>query len=209
MNDEVANTGKLIRKYVARIIVSVVAMFMLLWTIYIGYDFATKPHRDGKYNRYALSIGAATIVLGITFVTIGLAIVSDLALNFTSRQQREKRIEIEQDGAAGTHTKRIVKDIARFIVTVISILLLTWAIYDGIRLATAPGQDGKIDHLAFPVGVVTIAFGTIYFIIGLSIVADLAVNLSSVLKRHEDKKEKQEEDIHNSCHDDNNTSINV
>lgn len=86
-------------------------------------------------------------------------------------------------------------------------LLLTWAIYDGIRLATAPGQDGKIDHLAFPVGVVTIAFGTIYLIIGLSIVADLAVNLSSVLKRHEDKK--QEEDIHNSCHDDNNNSINV
>lgn len=97
MNDEVENTGKVIRKYIARIIVSVVAMFILLWTIYIGHDFATKPHRDGKYNRYALSIGAATIVLGITFVTIGLAIVADLALNLTSRQQREeKRIEIQQ-----------------------------------------------------------------------------------------------------------------
>ncbi|XP_058190775.1 uncharacterized protein LOC131308007 [Rhododendron vialii] len=200
MNDEVENTGKVICKYIARIIVSVVVMFILLWTIYIGYDFATKPHRDGKYNRYALSIGAATIVLGTTFVTIGLAIVADLVLNLKSRQQREeKRIEIQQDGAARRYTKRI----ARFVLTVISMLLLTWAIYAGIRLATAPRQDGKIDYLAFPVGVVTIAFGTIYFIIGLSIVADLAVNLSSVLKRHEDKK-KQEEDIHNSCHDDNN-----
>lgn len=96
MNDEVEKTGKVICKYIARIIVSVVAMFILLWTIYFGYDFATKPHRDGKYNRYALSIGAATIVLGITFVTTGLAIVADLVLNLSQQQQEEKRIEIQQ-----------------------------------------------------------------------------------------------------------------
>lgn len=97
MDDEVENTGKVTCKYIARMIVSVATMFLLLWTIYIGYDFVTKPHRDGKYKRYALSIGAATIVLGITFVTIGLAIVADLVLNLTSRlQPEEKRIEIQQ-----------------------------------------------------------------------------------------------------------------
>ncbi|XP_028104785.1 uncharacterized protein LOC114303750 isoform X2 [Camellia sinensis] len=200
-DDESANMQTEIHKDIASIVVSIVPLFMLLWTIYTGSKFATKPNTHGRYNCYTFSIGVFTVVLGLTYIIMGLAIVADLALNLTGRLQREeKKIDIQQ----AKDRKTICKDIALFIVTVVSILLLVWTICTGFRLATEPRIDGKYNHLAFLIGVVTIAFGSIYFIIGLAIVADLAQNLSHKLKQMDKKKEAV---IYSCTHADDNYTV--
>ncbi|KAF5951463.1 hypothetical protein HYC85_009407 [Camellia sinensis] len=209
-DDESANMQTEIHKDIASIVVSIVPLFMLLWTIYTGSKFATKPNTHGRYNCYTFSIGVFTVVLGLTYIITGLAIVADLALNLTGRLQREeKKIDIQQDltkmiDGAAKDRKTICKDIALFIVTVVSILLLVWTICTGFRLATEPRIDGKYNHLAFLIGVVTIAFGSIYFIIGLAIVADLAQNLSHKLKQMDKKKEAV---IYSCTHADDNYTV--
>lgn len=74
--------------------------------------------------------------------------------------------------------------------------MLAWASYTGYRLTTEPRRDDKYYPLIFPIGVVTIVFGTVYIIIGLAIIADLALSLTVqlIMKQkkgiigHEDQK---------------------
>ena len=65
----------------------------------------------------------------------------------------------------------------RIFVTLFTILVLAWATCTGFRLATEPRREGKYYPLAFPIGVVTILFGLVYIIIGLSIIGDLVIYL--------------------------------
>lgn len=89
---------------------------------------------------------------------------------------------------AGWAKKMIQKDMLRIAASVIPIFLLLWTIQAGIKLATDPGNEAKYNQFALLIGVVTITFGTIYFIIGLGIVADLVLSWSGRLRGMEDKK---------------------
>ncbi|XP_010647593.1 uncharacterized protein LOC104878690 [Vitis vinifera] len=89
---------------------------------------------------------------------------------------------------AGWAKKMIQKDMLRIAASVIPIFLLLWTIQAGIKLATDPGNEAKYNQFALLIGVVTITFGTIYFIIGLGIVADLVLGWSGRLRGMEDKK---------------------
>ncbi|KAJ9704262.1 hypothetical protein PVL29_002700 [Vitis rotundifolia] len=89
---------------------------------------------------------------------------------------------------AGWEKKMIQKDMLQIAASVIPIFLLLWTIQAGIKLATDPGNEAKYNQFALSIGVVTITFGTIYFIIGLGIVVDLALGWSGRLRGMEDKK---------------------
>lgn len=65
--------------------VSVFPMFLLLWTIQAGIKLATDPGNEAKHNQFALLIGAITIIFGTIYFIIGLGIVADLALGWSSR----------------------------------------------------------------------------------------------------------------------------
>lgn len=71
--------------------------------------------------------------------------------------------------------------ISRIIVSVIAMLMLAWAIYTGFMILTRQ-REGTYYPLASPVGVVSIMFGVIYFIIGLCIIAELVVELAKQLQ---------------------------
>jgi TRAP-type C4-dicarboxylate transport system permease small subunit len=71
--------------------------------------------------------------------------------------------------------------ICRIIVSVIAMLMLAWAIYTGFRILTRQ-REGTYYPLASPVGVASIMFGVIYFIIGLWIIAELVVELAKQLQ---------------------------
>lgn len=72
--------------------------------------------------------------------------------------------------------------ISRIIVSVIAMLMLAWAIYTGFRILTRQREEGTYYPLASPVGVVSIMFGVIYFIIGLCIIAELVLELAMQLQ---------------------------
>ncbi|EEF49503.1 conserved hypothetical protein [Ricinus communis] len=92
------------------------------------------------------------------------------------------------DYLAAWETKTVPKVIiAGIFVTVITAIVLWWAIYTGVRLATEPKKDGKYHLLTTSIGVVTIIFGLIYFIIGLGIIAELGLDLSDQLQQKDNK----------------------
>jgi len=72
--------------------------------------------------------------------------------------------------------------IIRASATTISMAILTWATYHGYKLADKTPEGGMHICLAFLIGFVTMAFGVIYFIIGISIVAESALYLSGKLQ---------------------------
>ena len=72
--------------------------------------------------------------------------------------------------------------IGGILVNVITVFMLLWGIYTGIRLAMEPRGDSKYHFLTFSIGVIIIVFGFIYFIFGLAIM--LERRGSSIHKDH-------------------------
>lgn len=65
----------------------------------------------------------------------------------------------------------------------ISMFMLMWTVYYGYKLAAEAQRVVIYSHLAFLIGVITMAFGFTYFIIGIALVADSALNLSGRLQQ--------------------------
>ena len=89
-----------------------------------------------------------------------------------------------EDGAAVVARKSACKDAARIILSIVIMLLLVWVVYTGYKLATeAREENGSrgsgYNYVVIMFGVVTVVFGSIYFIVGLTIVAELGVDLST------------------------------
>ncbi|TXG64659.1 hypothetical protein EZV62_011653 [Acer yangbiense] len=91
MDDEAAKATKTIYKVVARISVAVVTLFMLLWSIHTGYRLATEPRRDSKYYFLTTSIGILSIIFGLTYFIIGLAVIVELGLDLFAQLQQKQR----------------------------------------------------------------------------------------------------------------------
>ena len=67
--------------------------------------------------------------------------------------------------------------------TMASMSMLTWAIYYGYKLASEAQRVVVYNRLAFLIGVITMAFGFIYFIIGIALVADSALHFTDRLQQ--------------------------
>ncbi|KAK2665447.1 hypothetical protein Ddye_004021 [Dipteronia dyeriana] len=91
MDDEPAKATKTTYKVVARISVAMVTLFMLLWSIHTGYRLATEPRRDSKYYFLTTSIGILSIIFGLTYFIIGLAIIVELGLDLFAQLQQKQR----------------------------------------------------------------------------------------------------------------------
>lgn len=171
-------------KDVARIIVSIVVMAMLVWIVYKGYRLTNDVTRNGEIQGYednhiSLIFGVATIVSGLVYFTVGLTVVAELALECLAWLQRGDKEAINNQEKEQTTMCHVI---IRASATAISIAMLTWATYHGYKLADKNPEGGMHICLAFLIGFVTIAFGVIYFIIGISIVAESALYLSGKLQ---------------------------
>ncbi|XWS54999.1 hypothetical protein CRYUN_Cryun10bG0137200 [Craigia yunnanensis] len=151
-----------------RITGSVVTMVLLFWTISCGFHLTMEPWRYTAVAARAFHVGVTTMVFGFFFLIVGLSILADLVLNI-SEQLPELSVMHQ-----GQETKTISKAIAKALVTVITMFVILWAMYTGFRLATESGES-KHYLLTVSIGITTILFGLIYFIIGLAIVLELVL----------------------------------
>ncbi|XVE48954.1 hypothetical protein DITRI_Ditri01bG0043500 [Diplodiscus trichospermus] len=176
MEDEKFRTRmkKLKRRYATatpallRITGSVVTMILLLWTICCGFQLTMEPWRYTAVAARAFRVGITTMVFGLLFLIVGLSILADLFLNIS--EQLPELSGMHQ----GQETRTKSKAIAKVLMTVITMLVILSAMYTGFRLAAESGES-KHYLLTFSIGVTTILFGLIYFIIGLAIVLELVL----------------------------------
>ncbi|XP_062018945.1 uncharacterized protein LOC133735558 [Rosa rugosa] len=157
---------------------SVIIVILFMWTIWSGFEVAEEPRMNHEYynNSWAVFGGVLTIVLGFFFLAIGFPILADLFVTFSEQLRNPEESGIHQGGKMKT-----ICIVSRIIVSLIAMLMLVWAIYTGFRLVTEPIK-GTYYPLASPVGVVSIMFGVIYFIIGLCTIVELAVELTKRLQ---------------------------
>ncbi|XP_060667566.1 uncharacterized protein LOC107426573 isoform X1 [Ziziphus jujuba] len=169
-----------------RIFTPVIAMVILLWIIYSGFEVATETQIDSNANSstWGFHVGVITLLFGCLFLALGIPILINLFIKLSEQLQKQEETGIYQ-GADEKKSRSTV--IIRIFVILITMCVLAWATYTGFRLATEPQRDGKYYPLAFPIGVVTILFGLVYGIIGLGIVGDLAICLIAQLMPKERK----------------------
>lgn len=71
---------EMIRACISRIIASVIPMFMLLWIMRAGFELATEPRRDPRYNPLALFVGVTSMIFGLVHFINGAAMVAGFIL---------------------------------------------------------------------------------------------------------------------------------
>ncbi|KAL4385655.1 hypothetical protein GQ457_15G013230 [Hibiscus cannabinus] len=152
-----------------RITGSVVTMVLLLLTICCGFRLTMEPWRYRAIGARAFHVGVSTIIFGFLFLIVGLSILADMLLNIS---EQLPELSGMHQGQQETRTKS--KAIGQGLVTVITMFVILWAMYTGFRLTTESGEN-KQYLLTVSIGVTTILFGLIYFIIGLAIVQELVL----------------------------------
>ncbi|XP_068317246.1 uncharacterized protein [Pyrus communis] len=165
------------------VLTSLVMVVLFLWTIWSESGVADTPGIKRESNNWAFCVGVLTIVLGFLFLAAGLPLLANLVMKL-SEQLQKKQEEIRKPQVQAGKLKTICI-VSRMVVSIVAMIMLAWAINTGFRLATEPRREGKYYPLASPVGVVTIMFGFTYSIIGLCIIAELAVELTRQLQTTE------------------------
>lgn len=94
---------------------------------------------------------------------------------------------IKLDDETAKATTNTFKVVARITVAVITLFMLLWSIHTGYRLATEPGRDSKYYFLTTSIGVLSIIFGLTYFLIGLTVILELAFELLLCLQQKKKK----------------------
>ncbi|GAV73362.1 hypothetical protein CFOL_v3_16848 [Cephalotus follicularis] len=173
--------GATIRTILLRITGTIITMVILLCSIHSGFKMAAEARKNTNYVSWAFHLGVATMFFGSLLMILGLPILADLFLNLTDQMHEETGIR-----QAVREKRTTCNVVALFFVTLFTMSMLLWAIYAGFRLATESRSDSKSYPLTTTVGVITIIFGIIYFIIGLALSVELALDL---LKRlHQRRK---------------------
>ncbi|KAJ7978530.1 putative Transmembrane protein [Quillaja saponaria] len=74
-----------------RIIGALIAVTLLVWTIYSGYKVVTEPQKHPAYTPWAASVGVTIMLFGFLIMAVGLPIVADLFLKLSEEiyQQEE------------------------------------------------------------------------------------------------------------------------
>ncbi|XP_021738731.1 uncharacterized protein LOC110705184 [Chenopodium quinoa] len=185
MEDDEAKRGRRGCTDTVRVIGFVLPLVMLVWMVHMGYRLTTETRDDeggsfeGSY--IALLFGIVTVVFGLIYFLVGLTIVAELAQDLVAWADKEEDGEIIRNQEK--EQKTICQIVIQVLATMISMFMLTWTIYYGYRLAAEAQRVVMYSHLAFLIGVITMAFGFIYFIIGIALVADSALHLSGRLQQ--------------------------
>ncbi|KAB2051211.1 hypothetical protein ERO13_A12G041000v2 [Gossypium hirsutum] len=158
---------------VLRITGSVVTMVLLLLTICCGFQLTIEPGRYRAIGARAFHVGISTIIFGFLFLIVGLSILADMLLNIS-----EQLPELSGVHQGQQETRTMSKAIRQGLVTVITMFVILWVMYTGFRLTTESGES-KQYLLTVSIGVTTILFGLIYFIIGLAVVQELVLEFFS------------------------------
>ncbi|GAB4853831.1 hypothetical protein Ancab_018026 [Ancistrocladus abbreviatus] len=176
MEDEPAATIKVSWMDTSNTVVSVVAMLVLIWMIMMGCQFTAeertgiRKHPAGR-GQFAFMFGSVTLIFGLIYSIIGLATVIELLFDWVNRLEQQ---DIEAGYNKGEETT-ISEVLKRTIATAISMLILSWDIYSGFKLVNRYQGDAKYNPLASLLGVTSISFGFINFIIAIVTIAEFVL----------------------------------
>ncbi|CAO2814958.1 unnamed protein product [Amaranthus hypochondriacus] len=169
-------------KDTARVIGIVFSLVVLGWIVHMGYKLTTETREIesgvAEGCSWALVFGAITVGLGLIYFIIGLMIVAELALDVLVWLGKEGSINYKEK-----EHRTVCQMIIQVTATMASMSMLTWAIYYGYKLASEAQRVVVYNRLAFLIGVITMAFGFIYFIIGIALVADSALHFTDRLQQ--------------------------
>lgn len=94
MDDEAAAKAKratnimTLRVTPIRILVSLLAVFLLLWIICLGFGVATEAETETGSSNWGFLVGLVTLLFGIVFVILGLPILTNLFLKLSQQLQK-------------------------------------------------------------------------------------------------------------------------
>lgn len=157
-----------------------ISMLILLLIVHCGFKVATEAGDEDINSSWSFHVGVVTMLFGLVFVALGIPILVNLFLSLSEQIQNKDRTQIHQGG----ERKTIRAAICQIFTTTITMVMLVWETYMGFRIATEPTSDQRHLPLALPFGIVTIVFGSVYFVIGLAILADLALYLLGKLQEN-------------------------
>ncbi|KAH9610437.1 hypothetical protein KSS87_016283 [Heliosperma pusillum] len=187
MEDEEWGSGRRVWKYLKNIIMFIAPMGMLVWITCHGYRLTVMTRytamKSSQGNYIAILFGVVTVVFGLIYFVVGLTIIAERTLDFFARLQKGDSGNKEKERS--TNCQVFVHS---FAITV-SMLMLTWTIYYGYKLAAEAQEVVIYNRLAFFIGVISMAFGFVYFIIGLGIVAESTLHLSGRLHQVADEND--------------------
>lgn len=171
-------------KDVARLILSMLIMLVLVWVVHTGYRLATEAREETgshgyEYNYVLVMCGVVTVVFGLIYFIVGLTIVAELGVDLSTWVQTR---DMETTPDQGKEQKTLCQLIIQTSVTMGSMFMLSWAIYHGYKLAMEAPKGGIYNGLAFLIGFTAMGFGFIYFILGIGIIAESTLYLSSRLR---------------------------
>lgn len=169
---------------VARLILSILIMLVLVWVVHTGYRLATEAREENgshgsEYNYVVVTFGVVTVVFGLIYFIVGLTIVAELGVDLSTWVQTR---DMETTHDQGKEQKTICQLIIQTSVTMGSMFMLSWAIYHGYKLAMEAPKGGIYNGLAFLIGFTAMGFGFIYFMLGIGIIAESTLYLSSRLR---------------------------
>ncbi|KAL9238259.1 hypothetical protein vseg_012705 [Gypsophila vaccaria] len=175
---EVSDTRGRVWKHMVFSITFIIPMLMLISIACYGYKLATTTKYieiDSSEDSYmTLMFGIFTVVFGLMYLSFGLIIVAELALDLVAwfRREEGKTSENEEEEQM-TRCQMIVNTVA----IIASMIMLTWAIYNGYKLAAEAQEVVIYSRFPFLIGVICMGFGFIYFIYGIRILAESAYHL--------------------------------
>ncbi|KAK9690993.1 hypothetical protein RND81_09G169600 [Saponaria officinalis] len=178
MHKEVSGLGGRVWKHTIFSIVFIVPMVMLILMACYGYKLITAMKYmkiDGSEDSYiALMFGVFTMIFGLVYFSFALIVVVELALDLLAwfRNEDNKTFENEEK-----EQMTICEMIVSTLVIMVSMFMLTYAIYNGYKLAAESRDVIIYNRLPFLVGVLSMGFGFIYFINRIYIVAQSALHL--------------------------------
>ncbi|KAI4297696.1 hypothetical protein L6164_037574 [Bauhinia variegata] len=88
-----------IRAISLRIIGSLMAMLLLLWTIHYGYEAATEARRSGQWTS---QVGALIMLFGFLLSALGLPIIADLFLRLSDELRYPEETDINHGRNQGS-----------------------------------------------------------------------------------------------------------
>ncbi|KAK9677796.1 hypothetical protein RND81_11G167900 [Saponaria officinalis] len=184
MAEDMADSEPQLWKHTTRaIIVVVVPMLMLVWITYCGYKLATTTYTEEtnsslQASYMALLFGVVTVIFGLIYFIHGVTVAAEMALDLLAWLQQD------DTGFFGNREKEQTRNcqiVVHTIAIMASMFMLTWVTYYGFTLAVEARVDVIIDRLGFLIGVISMAFGFIYFIIGIGTLAKSEVAKSDAL----------------------------
>ncbi|KAI4376082.1 hypothetical protein MLD38_013876 [Melastoma candidum] len=136
--------------------------------------------RHGLFGKGSIYVGMGLILYSFWFSIIGISVLANSLLKLPTPIRLETAASLRgYKDEDYEESKRKTKIITRMFGATIMMISLLWATCAGMKLTLSPLKERGLYALTISIGMATVVFGLIYFIIGAIIMVELAGGLVS------------------------------